>query len=139
MEAITGIEQNVRSVQRVHGTFMATVLLYVYMMHVVRGSPPGPAPAMFWSIAGLAGYCWGAAYMWRVRKLSPAVERLKINPDDAAAQTKWRNASIVSVAMIECIVLFGFALYMLGATTIRVAPFLVIPFATMVFWFPRRP
>jgi hypothetical protein len=77
--------------------------------------------------------------MWRVRKLSPAVERLKIEPDDVAAQVKWRNASIVSVAMTECVVLFGFVLYMLGATTRQVAPFLVIPFVTMIFWFPRRP
>jgi hypothetical protein len=139
MAAKTGIDQIVRSVRGVHSAFMGTVLLYVYMMHAVQRSPPGPAPVVFWSIAGVAGFCWVAAYMWRARRLSPAAERLKIDPNDGAAQAKWRSASIVSVAMIEAVVLFGYALYLLGATAKQVAPFLVIPFVTMGFWFPRRP
>lgn len=136
---LSGIDQNVRSIRVVHSAFMATVLLYVYAMHIVQRSPATLVPVIFWSLAGIAVFCCCGAYFWRVRKLSPAVERLRVAPDDAGALAQWRGGSIVSVTMLETVVLFGFALYMLGATTIQVAPFVIVPFVTMILWFPKRP
>jgi hypothetical protein len=134
-----GIDQTVRSTRTLHSVFMVTVLLYVYMMHVVQRTPAALDPVLSWPIAGLAVFAWCAAYSLRLRRLSPIASRLQTAPDDASAIAKWRSYSIVSVAILESIVLFGFALYMMGGTTTQVAPFIVIPFATMPFWFPKHP
>jgi hypothetical protein len=109
------------------------------MMHIVQRAEATVNPAILWSMAGMAAFAWCAAYSLRIRKLSPIVIRLQVAPDDASAVARWRSWSIVSVTMMETIVLFGFAVYMLGGTITQVAPFIVIPFVTMLFWFPKHP
>jgi hypothetical protein len=118
---------------------MFTVVLYVYMMHIVQRTAETVTPVIFWPLAGMAALAWFAAYSLRMRKLSPIVSRLREAPDDASAVARWRSWSIVSVTMLESIVLFGFAVYMLGGTISQVAPFIVIAFVTMVFWLPKHP
>ena len=118
---------------------MFTVVLYVYMMHIVQRTAATVSPMIFWSLAGMAAFGWCAAYSLRIRKLAPIVSRLQAAPDDASAVARWRSWSIVSVTMLESIVLFGFAVYMLGGTISQVAPFVVIAFVTMILWFPKHP
>jgi hypothetical protein len=140
MTATSGaLDQALRSLRTLYLVFMVTVLLYVYMMHIVHGSPQSIYAPMFWSIAGVAGFCYLSACSLRMRKLQPEIGRLRVAPDDASVLGRWRSWSIVGLTMLECVVLFGFALHMLGASTIQIAPFIVVPFLTMLAWFPRRP
>ncbi len=53
--------------------------------------------------------------------------------------TNWRAGTILSDVTLECVLLFGLALYFMGATVIQIAPFFVAPFVTMLLLFPKRP
>jgi hypothetical protein len=133
------LEQTLRNIQIFHGVFMATMVLYGNVLRLLVRTPAIVEPVFFWSIAGMALGCYCASLLVRARMVAPAIERLRTTPDDVAALARWRSGTILSDALLECVALFGFALYAIGATVPQVALFFVVPFVTMLFLFPRRP
>jgi hypothetical protein len=133
------LDQTLRNIQILHGVFMATVIMYAYVLRLLARTAAVADPVFFWSIAGIATGCYCASLLVRARKVGPTLERLRLNPDDTAALTSWRSGMILTDVSMEFVVLFGFALYCLGAPGQQVAAFFVVPFVTMLLLFPKRP
>jgi hypothetical protein len=133
------LEQTLRNIRILHGVFMVTMAMYAYVLRFLVRAPALVDPVFFGSTAGIAVGCYSASFLVRARKVAPAIERLRVTPDDDAALKSWRIGTILSDVVMECVVLFGFALYCVGATAQQVAPFFAIPFVTMLFLFPKRP
>jgi hypothetical protein len=133
------LDQTLRIIRILHGVFLFTMVLYAYVAHISTPPPAIVNPSFFWSIVGVALGCYFASLLVTARKISPAIEKLRTNPDDRAALVSWRVGAILSYVTMECVPLFGFAQYFVGATVRQVAPFFVVPFVTMLFLFPKRP
>ncbi|HEY0702417.1 MAG TPA: hypothetical protein VGD60_06595 [Candidatus Acidoferrales bacterium] len=139
-EVPVGIEQVLRVVRILHSVMLATMVLYAVV--TVRFLPAGAGPidpTFFWSIAGVAIGFFFAAFLVRAKKTQPAVETLSAQPADAAGLKNWRVGTILSAVALECVVMFGVALYIQGAAPTQVALFFVLPILTMMLWFPKRP
>src|SRR5437588_9498022 len=54
-----------------------------------------------------------------------ALEVLKHTPDNMAALYRWRSGNILSFALAESIVLYGFVVRFLGASLAQAAPFYI--------------
>jgi hypothetical protein len=117
------LDQTLRIIRILHGVFLFTMVLYAYVAHISTPPPAIVNPSFFWSIVGVALGCYFASLLVTARKISPAIEKLRTNPDDRAALVSWRVGAILSYVTMECVPLFGFAQYFLGATVRQVAPF----------------
>ena len=133
------LDQTLRNLQILHGVFMATMVMYAYVLRFFERTSAIVDPIFLWSITGVAIGCYCGSLLIRARKISPAVEKLRVTSDDAAALVSWRVGTILSCVIMECVVLFGLALYFVGATGRQVAAFFAVPFVTMLFLFPKRP
>ena len=133
------LDLTLRNIRILHGVFMATMVMCAYALRFFERTSAVVDPIFFWSIAGVAIGCYCGALLIRARKIVPAVEKLRVTSDDTAALASWRVGTILSCVIMECVVLFGFALYLVGVTGRQVAAFFVVPFVTMLFLFPKRP
>ena len=139
-EVPVGIEQTLRVVRMIHSIMLASMVLYIVVLgRVLQRSAQPIEPTVFWSIAGVAIGCFLAAFLVRAKKVQPAIDALRTQPEDATALKNWRTGTMLSVVVLECVVLFGLSLYVQGATRTQVALFFILPILTMVLWFPKRP
>jgi hypothetical protein len=75
----------------------------------------------------------------RSKQLPIAFETLRTKSDDAASLGRWRTGVIISDALAEAVVLYGFTVHMLGGTAKEVAPFFIAGLAAMLIWWPKQP
>lgn len=133
------LDQTLRSLRILHSVFMLTMLMYMLVLHMIPHTVASIDPLTYWVMAVVGAGCYAASLFFRSRKIIPAIEALRVRPDDFAALASWRVGLIFSDLLMECVFLFGFALYFVGATVSQVTPFFSIAFATMLFFFPKRP
>src|SRR5690348_408484 len=90
-----------------HAVFSLTVLLYVYMSEIM--APPDAKVLTLFVAAITVVACVVAlvAYQFRRKKLQPALERLRQDPNDPEALKSWRLGTIVPGVLAESIGLFG--------------------------------
>jgi hypothetical protein len=81
----------------------------------------------------------GIALFFRRKRIGPAIDRLRDQPDDRGAMQSLTAASILSVVLAESIVLLGYALRFLGATRWQSVPFYLAGIFLMLLWWPKRP
>jgi hypothetical protein len=139
MPVFFGVDQTLRVLRIIHGTFIVTVFLYLYVLSIVPHQPADIAPSMYWGLVAIAFFALLAALFVRKRMVGVALERLRVAPDDAAALGNWRKFGILACALLETIALFGFSLRILGADWAHVAPFFVVAVGTLLLTFPQRP
>jgi hypothetical protein len=76
---------------------------------------------------------------YRQRRIAPAIERLRDQPDDRGAIQNLTEGSVLSVALAESVVLVGCALRFLGATRPQAAPIYLAGVFLMLLWWPKQP
>lgn len=101
---------------------------------------PQPIGAAFYdAIAAVAVVSAAIAVVFRVRLLRPAFAQVRTDPNDAAANKRWRAGSFVSYALALSVALYGCELRLRGTATAQALPFYVGGFVLMLLWWPRRP
>lgn len=81
----------------------------------------------------------GVLTLIRTRWIAPAVEALRLKPDDAEALQRWHGGNVTCFVLCEAIALLGFALRFLGGTLMQAAPFYAVGFVLLLFLVPRNP
>jgi|ERR1700691_313045 hypothetical protein len=74
---------------------------------------------------------------WK-RLYLPAVNALRIQPDDVRAVGRWMNGEIALISMVQCQALFGLALREDGKTLEQALPFYLAGFLLTLCLWPRR-
>ena len=119
---------------------MVAMLLYVYLTEFLLRLATQPVSAeLYDGIAIVALVSAVAAFATRARMLGPAFAKLRANPDDPDGHKRWRVGTLISDSLALSIVLYGFVLRFMGATSRQAAPFYAGGFALMILWWPRRP
>ena len=123
-----------------HGALLLAVPLYVLVLQMIPAPASEPINASIPVVVGLIALLeLSTAATIRSRKLGPAFDALRTNPNDAKALDLWRQGSLVSACCAMTVVLFGLVLHFLGASRLQVAAFFVVGTTAMLFWWPRRP
>jgi hypothetical protein len=134
------MEGTLRWLRLIHLALMVSMLLYLYIMRMV---PAGPSemlnPTFLWALYITAVATLGMGQWMRSKQLPIAFETLRTKSDDAASLGRWRTGVIISDALAEAVVLYGFTVHMLGGTAKEVAPFFIAGLAAMLIWWPKQP
>jgi hypothetical protein len=134
------IAGSVRFLQIGNLTLLISMVLYVYIVLVVLHPQPRDAdPAIKIGTGACAAASIGLALLVRSRKVSPAIQKLQLNPDDVEAVARWRSGNLTSYVFVEAVVLYGFALQFIRGTFAQSIPYYVVGPAIMLLWWPRRP
>lgn len=80
---------------------------------------------------------WMAGFFIRIRMVKPAEEALRSNPEDGAAAARWRMGVVLSLTFCETVLLFGFALKILGASWNVCGVFYGVGIFFLLLWAPR--
>ncbi len=133
----TNLRATLRYLRIVHATFLFTVLLYFYALTVLRPQEHRVPPAIVICFMAVSTGTITLALFFRSRKVTPAVEILRRNAEDAVALTNWRSGNILSFTLAETIVLFGFVLKYLGAGWNLAGIFFGVGVFLFFVWTPR--
>lgn len=127
-----------RIVQIIRAAMLFSIVIYAVLITQLP-SNVRPNAVIYYAIALVCVWILAALFLFR-RKLVKASEYvLAGNPDDAAAQKRWRTGHVLTYVFSEAIALYGVVLHFLGFTTAQVAPFLIAGFLLIVFYSPRLP
>ncbi|MGH9740351.1 MAG: hypothetical protein ACRD4X_17450 [Candidatus Acidiferrales bacterium] len=134
------IDGTLRVLRVIYAALVSAIVFYAWipggMLHIAVQPIDR---ALYVGIAVVAVLSAVMAVVMRNRMLQPALATLRTNPADAASHRRWRTGSLVSYSLALAVVLYGFALRMIGATFGQAAPFYAVGFALMLLWWPRRP
>lgn len=136
-------DQALRSIRIVHLVMIASSITLVTMGELLGNSQAGPEDspiatiqlAMFVVVLANLGF----VALYRSRWVSPAVDALRVRPDDEERWNRWRVGNLLCLVTCETFVLFGFFLRMVGGTILHSAPFYAIGFVLLLLFTPRNP
>ena len=77
------------------------------------------------------------AYYFRRKKVLPALEKLRRDPNDGGALKLWREGTIVVAVLAVSVALFGFVLRFMGAGRRFSWPFFLVGLVLMLIWRPQ--
>lgn len=128
---------SLRRMRVLQAVFMAIVALYGYAAESL--APRGvELEAPFLKGVAVAAACTVLlAYFIRRKKLSPALEKLRVNPDDSEALKSWRFTILISLILAETVALFGLLIRITGGSRGASWPFFLVALILMVIWGPR--
>jgi len=110
-----------------HIVFLFTIAFYVWIPFQVAPKRHLESPLVIvvalalWSLAIV-----GLILFFYARRVAPAEERLRSHPDDKSAAEIWKGGLTLCIVCCESIVVFGFALRMLGVAWKISAPFYAV-------------
>lgn len=123
-----------------HAAMLASVFLYIALVEFfLRPTPREPNMVFVGTFLAVSITSCFVALFFRKSYVEASVEALRSNPEDAAAVRRWRLGVVVSVALAESVVLFGFVLRMIGTPVQYCAVFYVLAVLMMVILTPQRP
>lgn len=129
-----------QSMRIIHSVMLISMVLFIYMAGAL-----GPArnlalgrilPILFGIVSLLV---IGMVLYFRATKVRPALEIMQLNPGDPKALQQWRTGGVLTAVLLENVVLYGFALRLLGAAPKISLPFYLVGIALMLLWWPQRP
>lgn len=121
----------------VHAALALVILFYVYLSEFLAPPDAKVSSSFVVSIAIFACVIALIAYQIRRKKLQPAMEKLRQDPNDSEALKNWRAASIAPSILAESIGLFGFVLRFMGAGRGVSWPFFLASLVLLAMWRPR--
>lgn len=130
-------QKTLRDMRVLHAVYLLTVALYIYVLVLMRPQEHDVPLAIVISLVGVSAGTIAQAMFFRSRKVTPAVEILRRNPEDASALANWRFGNVLSFTLAEAIVLFGFALKYLGAEWRVAGLFFAVGTFLFLVWTPR--
>jgi hypothetical protein len=128
------------ALRMIYGAMLVSIPLYglaIELTPVHISTPLNPLVPVALGFVVAANLAAGQTI--RSRKLVPAFEKLRANPDDPAALLLWRTGAVISVCLAESAAVFGVVTYFVGGSLRQVAPFLVMGAIAILFWWPRKP
>ena len=140
MQQQTTVEGTLRYLRLVHGMLLFSMVLYPLVAQKLVPHQSTDLNRIFpIALTVLSVALIGIAVLVHTKMTQAAFDVLRTKPDDAASLSRWRQASIISYALSESVVLFGVALWFLGGTLNQSVPFYIAGPALMLFLWPRRP
>jgi F0F1-type ATP synthase membrane subunit c/vacuolar-type H+-ATPase subunit K len=131
-------QKTLRSVRVIHAAFLLAALLYVWLPAMIVHASGKEAPtAMVLAVSMVALSSLGIAVFLRRRMVRPAADRLSKNPEDVQAAGRWRSSVVVSLAFCESLVLYGLALWFIGAGWNVYGVFYAMGIFLLLAWYPR--
>ena len=134
---MNGVTAEFRKMRIIHVAFITAAFLYAYMLTQMRLADRGVKPEVVIALGFLAIADLGIALSFRARWVRTSEERLRSNPDDAAALKQWRTGTLITFSFAESIVLFGVLLKFLGADWKVAGAFFALGTLLMLLWTPR--
>jgi hypothetical protein len=126
-----------RNMRVLHTAFLLTMFLYIMVLALIKPVNHAGPSAVVLACAFLAFSDVGIAMFIRSRKVQAPEEKLRIEPNDAAALNQWRIGMISSFVFAETIALLGFVLKFLGAEWKIAGAFFAFAILLMLLWMPR--
>jgi len=133
------MESAFRAAQSIHALFLFSIFLVLRAHEKIRPREQRDVHAIWLAFIVLALANIATNIFLRLRMLKPAVEILKVSPEDPIGLSRWKSANIGLSALTVSIMYFGFALKFLGGTALQSFPFYLVAIVLMVIWWPRRP
>jgi hypothetical protein len=110
------IDGSLKILRITHSALLLSMGLYIWVAEKIVVHPELVLDRIFsTSIGALAVVTVIAAFVVRRKMIGPALDTLQTKPEDTGSLTRWRAGNIISYALAESTVLFGFVLRMLGA------------------------
>ena len=130
-------QKTLRIMRVLHAALVLAALAYIILAILVARAPVSfvdPIVSVVFAVAALPPL--GIAVFYRTRVVQPAAERLRANPDDNSAATRWRQGVLISLICCECVVLFGMVLRFAGGSWNVCAIFYAVGIFLMLAWTP---
>jgi hypothetical protein len=134
------IDGNLKILRIIHLALLVSMGLYIWVAEKIVVHPAQVLDRVFsTSIGALVVVIVIAAFVVRSKMIGPALDTLQTQPEDTGSLTRWRAGNIISYALAESTVLFGFVLRIMGAPLTQSAWFYLAGPLLMLSWWPRRP
>jgi heme/copper-type cytochrome/quinol oxidase subunit 3 len=126
-----------RQLRTVHAIFVLVVFMQVYVSEVAARTGTGITPSFISIIGVLACFELMIANYFRSKRTIPAMEKLRLEPNDADALKQWRAGIILTLVLVMSVALYGVVLRSLGASRRFAWPFFVVALIFMLMWRPQ--
>ena len=115
--------------------FIVSVLMFIYILHIIHPTPHSVNASMQWSIVFCAmGSALGGFYMQRM------LLRIQAKPLSGTQSSnplrQWFTGHMIRFATAESVALFGFVLRMMGSSSIPVTVLFVSSLLLLLLWQP---
>jgi len=130
-------ESTLKAVRTIHGSMLAAVLLLALTAERLSGTSES-AERIFVVVIGVLSILEvSLALFFRKTFVIASTERLRIQPSDTDALTRWKIGSILVSGFSLTVAMFGFVLRVLGAPLSQSLPFYVLAAVLLLLWWPR--
>ncbi|HZR28109.1 MAG TPA: hypothetical protein VFA71_04960 [Terriglobales bacterium] len=135
------MEATLKKLRIVQISLIGWLALLIYLMErmPLHSAPKTLKPAVLWTIAAFGVYLTIMIFAYRVRRLSPAREKLRLQPTDVVTLRRWQLWNIVSLVLSESLGFYGICLRVLGASFFQAAGFYAGALVLLLLFTPRRP
>jgi hypothetical protein len=120
-----------------HRFMLVAVVLYIFLAEKLAKPSGGLQTSIALSFGIVAIVDVMIAFGFRVKRLNPAIESLRQNPQDAQALFRWLKTHIVIMVLLVSLGLYGLALRFLGASFLVALPFYLVSVSLLLLWAPR--
>jgi F0F1-type ATP synthase membrane subunit c/vacuolar-type H+-ATPase subunit K len=117
---------------------LSSIAIYVLIVKQLPSSIQAN-PVIYYAMVFLAVWVVVGVFFLQQKFVKASESVLTTNPDDVAAQKRWRAGYLLIYAFSDAIALYGVVLHFVGFTMTQVAPFLIAGFLLIVFYSPRIP
>lgn len=115
------------------------MILYPFVAEAVARTAKPLNPFIFAGLLFESMAIAGIGVWFHVARVRPALETLRLKPDDVGALQAWRSGSILCAVLFESIVLVGFALRFVAGTLAQSVVFYIGGIALMFTYWPHEP
>jgi hypothetical protein len=130
-------EAALRRMRILHAVFFLSVVLLAQGAEQMAGTATGYSTIFLGMMIYLAIFDGLIAYYFRRKRLHPALDKLRRDPNDAGALKEWRIMTLLSLSLTFSIALYGFVLRFFGAGRPVSWPFFLLALLLMVVWRPQ--
>jgi hypothetical protein len=134
---MTIVQKNLQSARLIHVAFLFAAAIYVAIPFLIAPVANSATMTIIAAFALIAFTTWAGGFFIRSRIVLPSAERLRENAEDDAAAARWRTGVVLSLTFCESVLLFGFALKILGASWNICAIFYGVGIFFLLAWRPR--
>jgi hypothetical protein len=128
-----------RKLRIIHIALISWLALLIYLAENLHRSSEALKPAVLWALVGCGIYLTMTILVYRVRRLSPALEKVRQQPSDVVALKKWEVWNIVILGLSESLGLYGTCLRFMGSSFAQAAGFYAGGIVLLLLSTPRRP
>jgi len=133
----TTTNEAIRSVRILHVAFLAAIVGYACLAEIVFAHTRDVPPVFVevFSFCAIASVI--IAFGFRKKRLTPAIDALKLNAYDSTDIAQWRAITTLSMLLAMSVSLIGMSLRALGCSRVVVWPFFIASVILMLAWKPK--